>query len=63
MRISVFCKRIQPAMYIFFDTETADLPRRWDAPAADIRNWPRVVQLAWIACDSKGKCRHIGRFT
>ena len=42
-------------MYLFFDTETADLPRRWDAPASDTRNWPRVVQLAWVACDSSGK--------
>jgi DNA polymerase III epsilon subunit-like protein len=35
-------------MYLFFDTETADLPRRWDAPYTDTRNWPRVVQIAWI---------------
>jgi DNA polymerase III epsilon subunit-like protein len=41
-------------MYLFLDTETADLPRRWDAPAADIRNWPRLVQLAWITCDADG---------
>jgi DNA polymerase-3 subunit epsilon len=37
-------------MYLFFDTETADLPQRWDAPASDIRNWPRLVQLAWVVC-------------
>jgi DNA polymerase III subunit epsilon len=41
-------------MYLFFDTETADLPRRWDAPASDVHNWPRLVQLAWIACDANG---------
>jgi len=39
-------------MYLFFDTETSDLPRRWDAPVSDTSNWPRVVQLAWIACES-----------
>jgi DNA polymerase III subunit epsilon len=41
-------------MYLFFDTETADLPRRWDAPASDVHNWPRLVQLAWVACDANG---------
>ena len=41
-------------MYLFFDTETADLPRRRDVPVSDVRNWPRVVQLAWVPCDSKG---------
>lgn len=41
-------------MHLFFDTETADLPRRRDAPASDVHNWPRVVQLAWVSCDSKG---------
>ena len=41
-------------MYLFIDTETADLPRRWDAPASEIRNWPRLVQLAWISCHAAG---------
>ena len=39
-------------MFLFFDTETADLPRRWDAPHTDTRNWPRIVQIAWICCGS-----------
>lgn len=42
-------------MYMFFDSETSDLPRRWDAPATDVDNWPRVVQLAWVTCDAAGK--------
>ncbi len=41
-------------MYLFFDTETTGLPRRWDAPASDLRNWPRLVQLAWLLCDENG---------
>lgn len=41
-------------MYLFFDTETTGLPRRWNAPVTDLENWPRLVQLAWIACDEKG---------
>ncbi len=39
-------------MYLFFDTETSGLPKRWDAPVSDLRNWPRLVQIAWITCDS-----------
>ena len=35
-------------MYLFFDTETTGLPRRWNAPVTDVDNWPRLVQLAWI---------------
>ena len=42
-------------MYLFFDTETADLPRRWEAPASDLGNWPRIVQVAWVACNSQGQ--------
>jgi DNA polymerase-3 subunit epsilon len=39
-------------MYLIFDTETSDLPRRWDAPATDTKNWPRLVQLCWVVCES-----------
>ncbi len=33
-------------MYLFFDTETTGLPRNWHAPASDLANWPRLIQLA-----------------
>lgn len=42
-------------MYLFFDTETTGLPRRWNAPVADVDNWPRLVQLAWMVCDRGGE--------
>lgn len=42
-------------MYLFFDTETTGLPKRWNAPVTDLDNWPRLVQLAWITCDASGK--------
>ena len=42
-------------MYLFFDTETTGLPKRWNAPVTDIDNWPRLVQLAWIVCDEHGQ--------
>lgn len=44
--------------YLFFDTETAGLPRYRNAPAHDTRAWPRLVQIAWLFCDSEG---HAGR--
>ena len=41
-------------MYLFFDTETTGLPRNWKAPVTDLNNWPRMIQIAWIFCDSNG---------
>ena len=38
-------------MHLFFDTETSDLPRDFDAPESDTRNWPRVIQIAWVTGD------------
>ena len=34
-------------MYIIFDTETTGLPKRWNAPLTDSKNWPRCIQIAW----------------
>lgn len=41
-------------MYLFVDTETAGLPKRWKAPASEVNNWPRLVQIAWLLYDKKG---------
>lgn len=41
-------------MILFFDTETAGLPRNWKAPVNDIHNWPRMVQLAWATFTPQG---------
>jgi DNA polymerase III subunit epsilon len=41
-------------MYLFFDTETTGLPANWNAPASNTSNWPRMVQLACLLCDSNG---------
>ncbi len=40
--------------YVFFDTETTGLPRFWRAPVSDLANWPRLVQIAWLAYDGDG---------
>ncbi|HAM88816.1 MAG: Exonuclease RNase T and DNA polymerase III [Candidatus Falkowbacteria bacterium GW2011_GWC2_38_22] len=42
-------------MYLFFDTETTGLPKNWQAPIHDTDNWPRMVQLAWVATDDNGE--------
>jgi DNA polymerase III epsilon subunit-like protein len=41
-------------MYLFFDTETTGLPRNWKSPVTDLDNWPRLVQIAWLAYDRRG---------
>lgn len=41
-------------MYLFFDTETTGLPKNWKAPVADVDNWPRLVQIAWLFFDKEG---------
>ncbi len=40
--------------YLFFDTETTGLPANFNAPAEDLANWPRIVQLAWLLADADG---------
>lgn len=42
-------------MYLVFDTETTGLPASRHAPASNVDNWPRVVQLAWEAFDLRGR--------
>lgn len=37
--------------YLFFDTETAGLPKDYNAPTSNSNNWPRLVQLGWITTD------------
>ena len=42
-------------MHLFFDTETTGLPGNYKAPVSDIKNWPRLVQIAWLVTDDGGK--------
>ncbi|MBU87181.1 MAG: DNA polymerase III subunit alpha [Flavobacteriaceae bacterium] len=41
-------------MFLIFDTETTGLPKKWNAPISDVKNWPRCVQLAWQLHNNKG---------
>jgi DNA polymerase-3 subunit epsilon len=40
--------------FLFFDTETTGLPKNWKAPVEDLKNWPRMIQLAWLLYDEEG---------
>lgn len=42
-------------MFIVFDTETTGLPKNYSAPAEDVENWPRIIQLAYSLFDEQGK--------
>lgn len=42
-------------MYLIFDCETNGLPNDWKAPANDVDNWPRIVQLAWAQYNKDGR--------
>lgn len=41
-------------MILIFDTETTGLPKDYNAPAWNDKNWPRLVQLSWIVSDVNG---------
>lgn len=41
-------------MYLFFDTETTGLPKSYKAPVSDLKNWPRLIQIAWLVTDDGG---------
>ena len=43
-------------MYLFFDTETTGLPRRYKAPIEQLDNWPRIVQIAWLLYSEQQTC-------
>ncbi|MAY22479.1 MAG: DNA polymerase III subunit epsilon [Flavobacteriaceae bacterium] len=49
-------------MYLFFDTETTGLPKNWKAPVTDLKNWPRLVQLAYLFYDKDGNKMDQGDF-
>lgn len=33
---------------LFFDTETTGLPQDYKASYTNVKNWPRLIQLAWV---------------
>lgn len=43
------------SIFLFFDTETTGLPKKWNAPITELDNWPRIVSLAWKIYGSDGR--------
>lgn len=39
------------AYFLVVDTETSGLPKNWTAPYSKEKNWPYIVQIAWIIYD------------
>lgn len=37
--------------YLVFDVETTGFPKDWNAPISRLNNWPRIVQIGWLAFD------------
>jgi len=54
MQLELFPEIAPEPLYLFFDTETTGLPRSWQAPVTALDNWPRLVQLAYLAYDGEG---------
>jgi len=54
MQLELFSQNVPEPVYLFFDTETTGLPRNWQAPVTALDNWPRMVQLAYMAFDAGG---------
>lgn len=40
---------------LFIDTETSDMPKRWNAPTAKVNEWPYILQIAWVICKMNGE--------
>ncbi|WDF70768.1 3'-5' exonuclease [Sphingobacterium oryzagri] len=40
---------------LFIDTETSGIPKRWNRPYSDQKNWPSVIQVAWIIYTADGQ--------
>lgn len=41
--------------FLVIDTETTGLPENMDISPTNFDKWPRLVEVAWIICDGKGK--------
>jgi DNA polymerase III alpha subunit (gram-positive type) len=46
--------RTNKGHYLVFDVETNGLPKSYTASPENTKNWPRVVQLAWMLFDKSG---------
>ena len=40
---------------LFIDTEATGLPKKWNEPYSNNKNWPHIVQIAWIIHHKDGR--------
>lgn len=40
---------------LFIDTETSDIPRRWNAPKEKENKWPYILQVSWLVYTRDGE--------
>lgn len=40
---------------LFIDTEATGLPKKWNQPYSDTKNWPHIVQVAWVIFKKNGE--------
>ncbi len=40
---------------LFIDTEATGLPKKWNQPYSNTKNWPHIVQVAWVICKKNGE--------
>lgn len=49
-------------MFLFFHINAHGQPKKWNRPASDTFNWPRLVQIAWQLYDKFGKLHEAENF-
>lgn len=47
--------QLKASRFLLFDCETTGLPRSRYFSPENVDDWPRLVQIAWGRCDSRGK--------
>ena len=51
--IAIANPNIVQDFFLFIDTETSGLPKNWTAPYDKEKNWPYIIQLAWVIFDQE----------
>jgi DNA polymerase III subunit epsilon len=46
---------------LFVDTETTGTPANYRAPATDIKNWPRLVEVCWLPAVKQDRTVTLGK--
>ncbi len=44
-----------PEYYLFIDTETSGMPKRWSVSTQKVDQWPYILQIAWVIYAKTGE--------